>query len=95
MVTDILLFATLRVGLRHYYQPWVSGLVEISDSTYKTIQDEKDLEYRKMLICIAYEVGSAELIPLILRQEGKIPSSWQKIKNLYEKHFPKLLNKRG
>ena len=86
MVKDIFLFATLRIGgLRHYYQPWNDGLIELLDNTLKAIQTERNLEYQKFLIFFTYEIGRHEIIPLILRQGGKIPNSWETIKKLYKK----------
>ena len=51
MVEDIFLFVILRGGgLRHYYQPQVSALIELLDNTYQNIQKEQNLERRKWLI---------------------------------------------
>jgi len=95
MVKDIFLFATLRAGgLRPYYHPWNENLIELLDSTYQNIQNATDQEYRKFLIAFAYEIGSAEIIPLLLFQGGDIPDSWRSIEILYKKYFPKLLKKR-
>jgi hypothetical protein len=91
MVKDIILFAVLRGGgLRHYYQPWVKDLTKLLDTTYNDIEAEKDIERKQLLTIIAYEVGSLEVIPLILRQGGDIPKSWRKIVEAYSK----LLKKR-
>ena len=88
MVEDIFLFVILRGGgLRHYYQPQVSALIELLDNTYQNIQKEQNLERRKWLIRFTYEIGNAEVIPLMLRQGGKIPNSWQSIAKLYKKYF--------
>ena len=84
MVKDIILFAILRGGqLRHYYQPWLKGLIKLLNVTLENIEAEKDKECRKLLTIIAYEVGRLEVIPLILRQGGNIPNSWRKIEELY------------
>jgi len=95
MVKDIFLFATLRTrGIRHYYQPWTENLIQLLDDTYQTIQKEKDLERKKCLTVFSYEIGKAEIIPLILSQGGDIPNSWRSIEILYKKYFSKLLKKR-